>query len=111
MMQAAARRFRQWFHRSEQAPQAQSAPDDEWPAPAVPAPAPMPAGLEDTAPVDIEGLLPTTPAPRPVPPPLPPRRSTADAGDGAVATPVKEVSDWSAVIAAAKRRCEPSGRA
>jgi hypothetical protein len=82
MMQAAARRFRQWFHRR-----------------AVPAPAPLAVGPEDTAPVDLEAVL---------PPPLPPRSNRSDA-DGAVANPVKEVSEWSAVIAAAKRRCESSG--
>jgi hypothetical protein len=87
MMHAAARRFRQWFHRSEQAAQAQAAP-------------------EDTAPVDIEAALPP-PLPRREPP-LPPRSNRSDA-DGAVANPVKEVSEWSAVIAAAKRRCESSG--
>lgn len=87
MMQAAARRFRQWFHRSEQAAQAHAAP-------------------EDTAPVDIEAVLPPPPPRRE--PPLPPRSNRSDA-DGAVANPVKEVSEWSAVIAAAKRRCETAG--
>jgi hypothetical protein len=89
MMQAAARRFRQLFHRR-----------------AIPAPAPLAVGPEDTAPVDLEAVLPP-PSPRPEPP-QPPRSNRSEA-DGAVANPVKEVSEWSAVIAAAKRRCETSG--
>jgi hypothetical protein len=105
MMQAAARRFRQWFHRSEQAAQAHAAPEDDGLPRAAPAPAPLAVNPEDTAPVDIEAVLPPTP-----PRPEPPRSNRSDA-DGAVANPVKEVSEWSAVIAAAKRRCETSGQA
>jgi hypothetical protein len=104
MMQAVARRFRLWFNH----PQASSAPtgqQEELPS-AVPVPAPQPVGLEDTAPVDIERVLPSAPS-TPPPVPTPPSSRTADAG--VVAKPVQEVSDWSAIIAAAKRRCESSG--
>ena len=101
MLQAAARRFRHWFQRSQQASPACADEDEGLPRPAL-SPAPQPVGLEDTEPVNIEDVL------RPPPPPSP--RDPVIQGDGAVASPVKAVSDWSAVIAAAKRRCE-SGRA
>jgi hypothetical protein len=107
MMQAAARRFRHWFHRSEQAGQAHTAPEDDGLPRAVPAAAPLAVGPEDTAPVDIEAVLPPPPPRRE--PSLPSPRSNRSDADGAVANPVKEVSEWSAVIAAAKRRCETSG--
>ena len=55
MLQAVARRFRQWFHRG-QAPLDPAGQDDQLPR-AVLVPAPQPVGLEDTAPVDIERVL------------------------------------------------------
>jgi hypothetical protein len=104
MMQAVARRFRHWFNHRQASP-APTEQEEQLPS-AVPVPAPQPVGLEDTAPVDIERILPSgrsTPPPMPVPP----SSRTADAG--VVAKPVQEVSDWSAIIAAAKRRCDSSG--
>ena len=103
MMQAVARRFRHWFNQ----PQASPAPtEQEEPPRVVPVTAPQPFGLDDTAPVEIERILPSGPS-TPPPLPAPPSSRTADAG--VVAKPVQEVSDWSAIIAAAKRRCDSSG--
>jgi hypothetical protein len=104
MMQAVVRRFRLWFSHP-QASQAPTEQKDELSS-ALPVPAPEPLRLEDTATVDVERVLPSEPS---TPPslPTPPASRTADAG--VVAQPVKEVSDWSAIIAAAKRRCESSG--
>jgi hypothetical protein len=74
MMQAVARRFRHWFNQPQASPPS-TGPDDERPD-AIPVPAPQPVGLEDTAPVQIERVLPTDP---PTPPPLPAPPSTRTA--------------------------------
>ena len=103
MMQAVARRFRHWFNQP-QVPQ--TPPKQEEPPRVVPVTAPQPFGLDDTAPVEIERILPSGSS-TPPPLPAPPSSRTADAG--VVAKPVQEVSDWSAIIAAAKRRCDRSG--
>jgi hypothetical protein len=69
MMQAVARRFRHWFNQPQASP-AQTGQEEEPPR-VVPVPAPQPFGLEDTAPVEIERILPSgssTPPPVPAPP-------------------------------------------
>jgi hypothetical protein len=76
MMQVVVRRFRHWFSQP-QAPQAPSG-QEEQPPRVVPVTAPQPFGLEDTAPVEIERILPSGPS---TPPPLPtPSSRTAGAG-------------------------------
>lgn len=107
MLQVLARRFRQWFHRPEVAMSDLS--DDDGLPRAAPVPAPQPFGLEDTAPVEVDKVLPPPLPTKATPPPLPPPRSNADAG--VVSKPIDETSDWSAVIAAAKARCRSPGHA
>jgi hypothetical protein len=77
MMQAVVRRFRYWFNQP-QAPQATTG-QEEQPPRVVPVPAPQPFGLEDTAPVEIERILPSGPS-TPPPVPTPPSSRTADTG-------------------------------
>ena len=101
MLQVLARRFRQWFHRPGVAMADLS--DEDGPPRAAPIPAPQPFGLEDTAPVEIESVLPP-PLPTEATTPAPPRSNASDAG--VVSKPINETSDWSAVIAAAKARCQ-----